>query len=88
MTELTTGMMAPCVSMLLHNTRKIESGGSYKDLMEAQHLMNELEQKVVEKELRHVALYHQVISTTMFVVSKYATRDHIVSLTEHIHDHQ
>ena len=55
---------------LAHNRNRIENGGDLSDKTDSQKLIHFLQQKVLAKQMRYVALYHEVTATTLLAIDK------------------
>ena len=82
LTENMTGRMPPSRQQLHYNRKKVESGGNIVPKTQAQALIDHLKDKVKEKKMRYVALYHEVTETTLLATTKYEARAKAKNMNE------
>ena len=69
-----TGRKAPSRQQLHYNKQQVEAAGRTGKVTQAQALIDHLKDKVKEKKMRYISLYHEITETTLLATTKYAAR--------------
>ena len=82
-----TGRATFSRQQIAHNRNTIEGGGKAKQTTDAQALIDFLKKKVDTKEMRYVALFHEVTETTLLAIDKYQARKKQKELLRQLQEH-